>query len=102
MLVALASVIAFRLVGVVLVMAMLVAPAAAASLIVRRIPHVIGLGAAIGLASTVAGLYLSYYGDLAAGPSIVMATIAAFALAFVLSPRGLRGGRQANGAEEAS
>jgi len=88
-LVALAAVIAFRLVGVVLVMAMLVAPAATAGLLVRRIPLIITTATATGLLSTVAGLYLSFYGDFAAGPSIVMVAIAAFALAFVVSPRGL-------------
>jgi ABC-type Mn2+/Zn2+ transport system permease subunit len=88
-LVALAAVIAFRLVGVVLVMAMLVAPASTAGLLVRRIPLIMVTATATGLLSTVAGLYLSFYGDFAAGPSVVMVAIAAFALAFVVSPRGL-------------
>jgi len=88
-LVALASVIAFRLVGVVLVMAMLVAPAAAATLIVRRIPVIMATGTVLGIISTVAGLYGSFYGDVAAGPAIVMASIAIFALVFVVAPRGL-------------
>jgi len=88
-LVALTAVIAFRLVGVVLVMAMLVAPAAAASLIFRRM-HWIMLGAAVlGALSTVAGLYLSFHADLAAGPSIVTAAIALFGVSFLASPNGL-------------
>lgn len=88
-LVSLAAVVAFRLVGVVLVMAMLVAPAATAGLLVRRLPVMMALGAAIALASTIAGLYASYYWDVAAGPAIVMAAIAAFGVAFAVSPRGL-------------
>ena len=88
-LVALASVIAFRLVGVVLVMAMLVAPAAAAGLLVRRIPLIMAIGSLFGIIATIAGLYASYYGDVAAGPAIVMASIAIFATIFVVSPRGL-------------
>ncbi|MCA9823003.1 MAG: metal ABC transporter permease [Dehalococcoidia bacterium] len=88
-LVALTAVIAFRLVGVVLVMAMLVAPAAAASLVFRRM-HWIMLGAAVlGALSTVAGLYLSFHADLAAGPSIVTAAIALFGVSFLASPNGL-------------
>ena len=87
--VALAAVVAFRLVGVVLVMAMLVAPAATAGLVVRRIPAIMVGGSLIGLASTVVGLYASFHGDVAAGPAIVMAAVAFFAVAFVLSPRGL-------------
>lgn len=88
-LVALAAVVAFRLVGVVLVMAMLVAPAATAGLLVRRLPFMMALGTLIGLAATISGLYASYYWDVAAGPAIVMAAIAAFGIAFALSPRGL-------------
>ena len=88
-LVALAAVIAFRLVGVVLVMAMLVAPAATAGLIVRRIPLIMAAGVAVGLFATVAGLYLSFYGDFAAGPSVVMVAVGAFGAVFAASPRGL-------------
>jgi len=88
-LVALASVIAFRLVGVVLVMAMLVAPATSASLLVRRIPGLMATGAILGIVATVAGLYGSYYGGVAAGPAIVMASIAIFVAVFVIAPRGL-------------
>ena len=87
--VALAAVVAFRLVGVVLVMAMLVAPAATAALLVRRIPLIMAGGVVIGLATTVVGLYASFHGDVAAGPAIVLAAVALFAVAFVLSPRGL-------------
>jgi manganese/iron transport system permease protein len=88
-LVALTAVIAFRLVGVVLVMAMLVAPAAAGSLLFRTMPRIMLAGAATGLISTVAGLYLSFYGDLAAGPAIVAVAIAVFGVLFIAAPRGL-------------
>lgn len=88
-LVSLAAVVAFRLVGVVLVMAMIVAPAATAGLLVRRLPLMMALGTLIGLGSTMAGLYASFYWDVAAGPAIVMAAIGVFAVTFALSPRGL-------------
>ena len=41
---------------------------------------------AVGLLSTVAGLYLSFYLDLPTGPSIVMVATGLFALALVFSP----------------
>ena len=88
-LVALTAVIAFRLVGVVLVMAMLVAPAASGSLLCRTMPRIMLAGSVAGLLATVAGLYLSFYGDLAAGPAIVTVAIAIFGVVFIVAPRGL-------------
>ncbi len=84
-LVALAAVAAFRLVGVVLVMAMLVAPAATAALIVRRLPLIMLGGALVGTAATLMGLYASFYADVAAGPAIVVASVALFALVLASS-----------------
>lgn len=88
-LVALAAVVAFRLVGIVLAVSVLVAPAAAATLLVRRLQHSMMLTALIGAVSTVIGLYLSFHADLAAGPSIVLVAVVLVALAFAASPRGL-------------
>lgn len=88
-LVALAAVIAFRLVGVVLVMAMLVAPAASGALLVRRMPVIMALGTVVGLLSTVAGLYISFHADLAAGPAIVVVAILVFVATYLLADRGL-------------
>ena len=88
-LVALAAVVAFRLVGVVLSVAMLVAPAAAAALVVRQLHWIMILSGAIGIVSTVIGLYLAFHVDLAAGPAIVLVAVAAVAVCFMLSPRGL-------------
>ena len=90
-LVALAAVVAFRLVGVVLALAMLVAPAAAAGLLVRDIPKVMALGTVFGALSTLIGLYASFHGDVAAGPSIVLSAVGIFAVVYVVAPRGLRG-----------
>lgn len=88
-LVALAAVAAFRLVGVVLVMAMLVAPAATAALIVRRVPLIMLGGAVFGILSVVIGLYISFHADVAAGPSIVVTSVVLFLAVFAVSPRGL-------------
>ena len=92
-LVALAAVAAFRLVGVVLVLAMLVTPAATAALLVQRIPLIMLGGVGVGLVSTVVGLYVSFYADVAAGPSIVLVAVACFGLALALSTRRRYGGR---------
>ncbi|MXX79862.1 MAG: metal ABC transporter permease [Chloroflexi bacterium] len=89
-LIALATVVAFRLVGVVLALAMLVTPAAAAALLTRRLTMMMLISTMVGVVSTVVGLYASFYYDLAAGPSIVLAAVLMMVLAFILSPRGLR------------
>jgi ABC-type Mn2+/Zn2+ transport system permease subunit len=80
------------MVGVLLAMAMLVAPAATATLLVRRLPWIMALGTAIGIAAVVVGLYISFHFDVATGPSIALTAVTFFAIAFVLSPRGLGAG----------
>jgi manganese/iron transport system permease protein len=80
-------VIALQTVGVALTVAMLVTPAAAASMLARRLPAMMVIAAGIGAFSGVAGLYLSYYANIASGPSIVLVCSAVFLLAFLFSPR---------------
>ena len=89
-LIALATVVAFRLVGVILAVAMLVTPAAAAVLIARRLVTMMLFAALVGILSTVVGLYASFHLDLAAGASVVLTAVLLMGVAFVLSPRGLR------------
>ncbi len=88
-LIAVATVVAFRLVGVILAVAMLVTPAAAAAMAARHLGQMMILSAVFGIAATFIGLYASFHFDLAAGPSIVLAAVVIMALTFVLSPRGL-------------
>ena len=88
-LISLGAVVAFRLVGVILTLAMLVAPAAAAALLFRTLPRIMFGGVAAGIASIVIGLYASFHANVAAGPAIVLAAVALFGLAFLVSPRGL-------------
>jgi manganese/iron transport system permease protein len=85
--IAVTIVIALQTVGVALTVAMLVTPAAAASLLARRLPGMMLVAAAIGAFSGVAGLYLSYYANVASGPAIVLVCTALFLLAFLFSPR---------------
>lgn len=86
-LLALTTVIAIKVVGIVLVVAMLVTPAATAHLLVRRVPAMMALGALLGAAAAVIGLYLSYYANVASGAAIVLTATALFVLALLFSPR---------------
>jgi len=86
-LIAVSTVVALQTVGIVLVIAMLVTPAATATMLVRRLHHVIFVGVALALASSVIGLYVSYYAEVASGASIVLVATAFFAVALLLAPR---------------
>jgi ABC-type Mn2+/Zn2+ transport system permease subunit len=89
-LVALTTVIAIQTIGVILVVALLITPAATAQLLVRSLPAIMLLGAAIGALSSLLGLYLAWHADLSASASIVLTATALFATAFILAPhRGL-------------
>lgn len=82
-LIAIATVVSLQTVGVALMVAMLVTPAASAYLLTRRLPVMMVLAAAIGSFSGVTGLYLSYYFNVASGAAIVLACTACFALAWL-------------------
>ncbi len=86
-LMAVVIVVSIQAVGVALVLAMLVTPASAAYLLTRRLPGMMLAGAAIGAGSAVAGLYLSYYANLASGPAIVLVETTLFLLVLAVSPR---------------
>jgi ABC-type Mn2+/Zn2+ transport system permease subunit len=89
-LLALTTVIALQTVGVVMVVALLVTPAATAQLLVRSLPAMMALGALIGAASSLIGLYVAWHADLSASASIVLTATVMFALAFAFAPgRGL-------------
>jgi ABC-type Mn2+/Zn2+ transport system permease subunit len=84
---AVSTVVALKAVGIVLVVAMLVTPAATASLLVRRVHYIMALGTVVGAISSVVGLYVSYYADVASGAAIVLTATVLFLLAFLFSPR---------------
>jgi ABC-type Mn2+/Zn2+ transport system permease subunit len=86
-LLALTIVISLQTVGVGLVTAMLVTPAATAYLLTRRLPNMMALSALFGALSAVAGLYLSFYANIASGPAIVLVCTFFFLLAFLFSPQ---------------
>jgi manganese/iron transport system permease protein len=76
---------AIQAVGIVLVVALLVTPAATASLLTRRFHHMILAGAAIGSLSALLGIYLSYYLDVASGAAIILVATAIFLAVFATS-----------------
>lgn len=96
-LVAVTIVVSLQTVGVALVLAMLVTPAAAAQLLTRRLWTMMAVAALIGAFSNVVGLYLSFYVNIASGPAMVLVATAVFTLVFLFAPeRGLlwRAGRE--------
>ena len=79
-LLALVIVIGIQAAGIVLVMAMLITPAAAAYLLAKRFVGMMFIGALIGAASAIIGLYLSFYADLPSGPAMALLATLIFAL----------------------
>jgi ABC-type Mn2+/Zn2+ transport system permease subunit len=77
-LLALTILVAVQGLGNLLVVAVLVAPAATARALARRIGPMMALSVAVALAAGVGGLYLSYYANTAAGASIAGLLVVAF------------------------
>ena len=73
-----AIVVTLHVVGVVLVVRLLVTPAAAAQLVIRRFTKAMMLAISFGLISAVTGLYISYYFDLPSGPVITLVSFVIF------------------------
>jgi len=92
-LIAVAIVIGVRALGNLLVLALLVGPAATARLVSRRMTTLMGLAAAIAVAASVAGLYLSYYANIAAGASVAAVMVGAHVLVLVVRTAAAAGSR---------
>ena len=56
-------------------------------LIKLRLPAMMVVAAVIGAFSGVAGLYLSFYRNIASGPAVVLTATTIFVLAFLFAPR---------------
>jgi len=83
--VAITVVASFQTVGTLLVLGMLIAPAATGALFARRISSMMTIAAIVGTLSTYIGLLLSYHFDVAAGATIVFTAVMFFALAAVFT-----------------
>jgi ABC-type Mn2+/Zn2+ transport system permease subunit len=86
-LLALTIVTSMQTVGVGLVAAMLVTPGATAFLLTKRLPAMMATAAVFGALSSLIGLYISYYLNIASGSTIVLTATLFFVLAYLFSPR---------------
>ncbi len=86
-LVALTIVVSLQAVGIILVVAMLVTPAATAQLLTVRFAALMVLAIVTGSGAAVLGLYASYWLDAASGATIVLVETGAFLAALALGPR---------------
>ncbi|MDO9300102.1 MAG: metal ABC transporter permease [Anaerolineales bacterium] len=82
-LIAVTVAVSLQTVGVALMVAMLVTPAATAYLLTQRLPIMMALAAFFAALAGVIGLYLSYYLSIASGASIVLTATVFFLLAFL-------------------
>ncbi len=86
-LVALTVIISVKLVGIILVEALLVIPAAAAFQLTRSFVRMMLIAVLVGVLSGVLGLLLSYWWDIASGATIVLTATVIFLLCFAFSPK---------------
>ena len=80
-------VVSIQAVGIVMVVAMLVTPAATAQLLVVRFERLMLLAAVFATAAAISGLYLSFYANLASGASIVLVETVVVLAALLFGPR---------------
>jgi manganese/iron transport system permease protein len=86
--------VALRGVGTLLVLALLVAPAATARVLTVRVWSMLWLAPSFGVACGLTGLELSYHAGVAAGPAVALTAVGLFAVAAAtraLLPRSARG-----------
>ncbi len=83
----LVTVASLQTVGIILVVAMLITPAATAYLLVDRLPTMIFLASTFGVLSAIIGLYFSFTYNLASGATIVVVATVMFLIAFIFSPK---------------
>lgn len=81
---AISIVIAIRIVGIIMVSALLVIPGATARLYAKNLFSMIAISCSAGIVSVIAGLLLSYEYDIASGASIVLASSAIFFISLIL------------------
>ena len=77
---------ALKAVGIILAIALLVAPGAVAFLLTRRFEHMLIAAVAVAVGSSLLGVYLSFFLDSAPAPTIVLLMTVCFVLAYLFSP----------------
>ncbi|RZS87757.1 manganese/iron transport system permease protein [Phyllobacterium myrsinacearum] len=90
---------ALKAVGIILAVAMLIAPGSIAFLLTKRFERMLLVSALVAVATSLAGIYLSFFLDSAPAPTIVLLLTASFILAFVFSRKATAASAQAQAAE---
>ena len=85
--IAVAVVVALKAIGIVLVNAMLIIPAATAGLVAHRLPQIMLYATGIAVVSSVAGLQLSFHAGVAASPAVVLVAAGIFAATALATSR---------------
>lgn len=88
LLVAITVVVLIRIVGIILSLSLLIAPAAAAKILFRRLGSRILAAVVLGLLFTLGGLFLSYALNVASGAMIVLVSVFGYALVSIFGKRG--------------
>jgi manganese/iron transport system permease protein len=84
--IAITIVVSLQSVGIILVVAMLITPAATAQLVTRSFGRLIAVAALIGVVAPLVGLYLSYWTNSASGATIVLVETVVFLAALLVRP----------------
>ena len=82
---AITVVVSMRVVGLLLISALMIVPVATAQLVARSFRSTVIVAVALGVAESVAGIWISYETDTPSGGTIVLVAIAAFLLIAVAS-----------------
>jgi len=80
-------VLSLQITGAILIVAMVITPAATAFLLTRRMQWMIVISAFIGFISAILGIFVSFTFDISSGSSIVMVAACLFILAFLFAPK---------------
>ena len=81
------AVTAMQSVGTILIVAMLITPAATAYLYANSLKTMIFISATVGASSSLLGLFIGYSFNIAAGSSIVLTAAFLFVISFLISPK---------------
>ncbi|UGX85452.1 metal ABC transporter permease [Phyllobacterium meliloti] len=90
---------ALKAVGIILAVAMLIAPGSIAFLLTKRFEQMLLVSAAVAVVTSLAGIYLSFFLDSAPAPTIVLLLTASFILAFLVSRNRTAASTEAQAAE---
>ena len=74
---------ALQSVGIILVLSMLITPAAAAKLIIKNFQNAILVSSIFGILASISGLYLSFYLNLPSGPAMALSSTAIFVICWL-------------------